>query len=317
MALRQKVSSGKPEAMTDRFVPAVQLNGLHKSYGDVHAVAGVDLDIQPGEVVALLGPNGAGKSTTVDMLLDLAVPDRGYARLFGRSPREAIDAGLVGAMLQSGGPPPDRTVYEVVRLIAGLHRHPLRMEDVFARAGVADFADRRISQLSGGQAQRVRFAVALVPDPELLVLDEPTVGMDVETRRAFWAAMHELTGTGRTVLFATHYLEEADAYADRIVLMRAGRIVADGTAASIKASAAGRTIRGTLPEADADLLAALPGVAQAEVRGSTVLLHCTDSDVALRELLKSTDIRDVEVTAAGLEDAFLTLTTGHAVGSPS
>jgi ABC-2 type transport system ATP-binding protein len=317
MASRGQRSGGDRGGMTDAFVPAIQLNGLHKSYGDVRAVDGVDLDIEPGEVVALLGPNGAGKSTTIDMLLDLAVPDRGDAWLFGRSPRDAINAGLVGAVLQSGGPPPDRTVHEVVRLIAALQRNPLHVDDVLARSGVADIADRRIGQLSGGQAQRVRFAIALVPDPELLVLDEPTVGMDVESRRAFWAAMHRLTGAGRTVLFATHYLEEADAYADRVVLMRAGRIVADGTAASIKARAAGRTIRGTLPGADPGLLSALPGVAHVEVRGSTVLLRCTDSDIALRELLSSTDIRDVEVTAMGLEDAFLSLTTDHSVGSLS
>jgi ABC-2 type transport system ATP-binding protein len=317
MALRGRRSGRDRGVMTNTFVPAIQLTGLHKSYGDVHAVDGVDLEVAPGEVVALLGPNGAGKSTTIDMLLDLAVPDRGQARLFDRSPREAIDAGLVGALLQSGGPPPDRTVYEVVRLIAALQRRPLHVDDVLAAAGVADLADHRIGRLSGGQAQRVRFAVALIPDPELLVLDEPTVGMDVESRRAFWAAMHRLTDAGRTVLFATHYLEEADAYADRIVLRRAGHIVADGTAATIKAQAAGRTIRGTLPGPDTELLGALPGVTQVEVRGSTVLLRCADSDIALRALLKSTDIRDLEVTAAGLEDAFFTLTTDHSVGSLS
>jgi ABC-2 type transport system ATP-binding protein len=317
MALRKLASKSESAALTDRLVPAVQLNGLHKTYGDVHAVAGMDLDIEPGEVVAVLGPNGAGKSTTIDMLLGLVVPDRGEARLYGRSPREAIDAGLVGAMLQSGGPPPDRTVREVVRLFASLQRKPLQVDDVLTRAGVADLADHRIGQLSGGQAQRVRFAIALVPDPQLLVLDEPTVGMDVESRRAFWAAMHQLTGTGHTVLFATHYLDEADAYADRVVLMRAGRIVADGTAATIKGQAAGRTIRGTLAGANADLLRALPGVTRVEVRGSTVLLHCADSDVALRALLETTDVRDVEVTAVGLEDAFLTLTSDESHGSLS
>jgi ABC-2 type transport system ATP-binding protein len=163
----------------------------------------------------------------------------------------------------------------------------------------------------------MRFAITLIPDPELLVLDEPTVGLDVESRRAFWTAMHRLTDAGRTVLFATHYLEEADAYADRIVLMRAGRVVADGTAATVKAAAAGRTIRGTLPGADTAQLRALPGVTHVEVRGSTVLLHCADSDLALRTLLESTGIRDVEVTAVGLEDAFLALTTDHAAGSLS
>ena len=294
--------------MTDKLEPAVQLVGLHKSYADIHAVAGVDLEVSPGEVVALLGPNGAGKSTTIDMLLGLIAPDSGVPRLFGRSPREAIAAGRVGAMLQTGGLLPQLTVAETVQLVGSLHRDPLPVAEVLGRAAIQELRDRRINQLSSGQAQRVRFAIALVPDPRLLVLDEPTVGMDVESRRAFWTAMRELTMAGRTVLFATHYLEEADTYADRVVLLRAGRIVADGTAASIKASAAGRTIRGTLPGADPDLLRELPGVSAAEVHGSAVVLRSADSDATLRTLLAITDIRDVEVTAAGLEDAFLAIT---------
>jgi len=294
--------------MTDKLEPAVQLVGLHKSYADIHAVAGVDLEVSPGEVVALLGPNGAGKSTTIDMLLGLIAPDSGLARLFGRSPREAIAAGRVGAMLQTGGLLPQLTVADTVQLVGSLHRDPLPVAEVLGRAAIQELRDRRINQLSSGQAQRVRFAIALVPDPRLLVLDEPTVGMDVESRRAFWTAMRELTMAGRTVLFATHYLEEADTYADRVVLLRAGRIVADGTAASIKASAAGRTIRGTLPGADPDLLRELPGVSAAEVHGNAVVLRSADSDATLRTLLAITDIRDVEVTAAGLEDAFLAIT---------
>jgi ABC-2 type transport system ATP-binding protein len=294
--------------MTDKLEPAVQLVGLHKSYADIHAVAGVDLEVSPGEVVALLGPNGAGKSTTIDMLLGLIAPDSGVPRLFGRSPREAIAAGRVGAMLQTGGLLPQLTVAETVQLVGSLHRDPLPVAEVLGRAAIQELRDRRINQLSSGQAQRVRFAIALVPDPRLLVLDEPTVGMDVESRRAFWTAMRELTMAGRTVLFATHYLEEADTYADRVVLLRAGRIVADGTAASIKASAAGRTIRGTLPGAEPDLLRELPGVSAAEVHGSAVVLRSADSDATLRTLLAITDIRDVEVTAAGLEDAFLAIT---------
>jgi ABC-2 type transport system ATP-binding protein len=183
---------------------------------------------------------------------------------------------------------------------------------VLERAGVAGFAGRRIGGLSGGQQQRVRFAMALVADPDLVVLDEPTTGLDVEARRAFWAAMREETAQGRTVLFATHYLEEADDYADRIVLMRAGRVVADGSAAEVRALAAGRTIRATLPGADLVALAALPGVDGVEARGDTILLTCHDSDAALRVLLADTPARDVEVTAQGLEDAFLALTVDGA-----
>jgi ABC-2 type transport system ATP-binding protein len=287
----------------------VELEGLRKRYGAVTAVDGVDLTIHRGEVVALLGPNGAGKSTTVDMLLGLARPDAGTATLFGTTPAEAVAQGKVGALLQSGGLVPDLTVAEIVRLVASLYPKHRAVAEVLARAGVDGFAKRRVGDLSGGQQQRVRFAMALVADPDLVVLDEPTTGLDVEARRAFWAAMREETAQGRTVLFATHYLDEADAYADRIVLMRAGRVVADGTASQIKARASGRTIRATLPGADLNLLAALPRVDRVETRGDTVLLHCADSDAALRALLAATPARDVEVVARGLEDAFIALTT--------
>jgi ABC-2 type transport system ATP-binding protein len=193
---------------------------------------------------------------------------------------------------------------------AAQHRRPRPVTEVLARAGIADLTKRKIGTLSGGQQQRVRFAIALVADPDLIVLDEPTTGLDVEARRAFWTSMREETGQGRTVLFATHYLEEADAYADRIVLMRAGRVVADGTASEIKAAVTGRTIRATLPDADLSRLAALPGVDKVESRGDAVLLHCADSDPALRSLLTQTPARDIEVVARGLEDAFIALTTG-------
>jgi ABC-2 type transport system ATP-binding protein len=292
--------------MTD--APAVRLTGLTKRFGAVTAVDGLDLTIRPGEVVALLGPNGAGKSTTIDMLLGLARPDSGSAALYGLAPGEAVRRGRVGALLQSGGLLPDLTATEIVALVASTHAHARPVREVLARAGVTEFAGRRTGALSGGQQQRVRFAMALVADPDLIVLDEPTTGLDVEARRAFWAAMREETQRGRTVLFATHYLEEADAYADRIVLMRAGRVVADGTAAQVKSSVSGRTIRATLPGADAGLLAALPGVGSVELRGDTVLLSCVDSDAALRALIAATAVRDIEVTAQGLEDAFLALT---------
>jgi ABC-2 type transport system ATP-binding protein len=289
---------------------AVRLSGLVKSYGKVRAVQGVDLDIAPGEVVALLGPNGAGKSTTIDMLLGLTMPDEGTASIFGNDPVRAVAAGDVGAMLQSGTLLPDVTVGELVETFAALHKRPLPVADALARAGIADLAKRATAKLSGGQAQRVRFALAVVPDPDLLVLDEPTVGMDVEARRAFWATMRELTASGRTVLFATHYLEEADDFADRIVLMRAGTIVADGSAAAIKGRVSGRTISAHVPNADRAALARLPGVAAVEVRGEQVRLSCRDSDRALRALLAThSDASEVEVRSVDLEDAFLALTT--------
>jgi ABC-2 type transport system ATP-binding protein len=286
---------------------AVTLSGVTRRYGEVQAVAGVDLTIRSGEVVALLGPNGAGKSTTLEILLGLVRPDQGTVQLYGQSPADAIAAGQVGVMLQSGGIIEDAKVGELLDLVAGLHKDPLPVADALQRAGIADLAGRKLKALSGGQKQRVRFAMAIVAQPDLIVLDEPTTGMDVESRRDFWSAMHAETARGRTVLFATHYLEEADAYADRVVLMRAGKIVADGTAAQIKASVSGRTIRATVPGADLATLATLPGVRNVETRGDVVLLQCADSDDTLRYLLANTPAHDIEITSADLEDAVLAI----------
>ena len=286
---------------------AVTARGVTKKYGDVQAVAGVDLTIRSGEVVALLGPNGAGKSTTIEMLLGLVRPDQGTVEVYGASPTEAIATGRVGAMLQSGGIIEDARVGELVTLVASLHRDPLPVAEALERADISDLAGRTFKGLSGGQKQRVRFAMAIVAKPDLIVLDEPTTGMDVETRRAFWASMHEETAKGRTVLFATHYLDEADAYADRVVLLRSGRVVADGTAAQIKATVSGRTIRATIPGADLAGLASLAGVRNVETRGDVVLLQCADSDSVLRHLLANTTAHDIEVSSPDLEDAVLAI----------
>ncbi|HEY1174527.1 MAG TPA: ABC transporter ATP-binding protein [Phytomonospora sp.] len=285
---------------------AVRLTGLRKAFGEVQAVAGVDLHIAAGEVVALLGPNGAGKSTTVDMLLGLSTPDAGEVRIFGRAPRKAIGDGLVGAMLQDAALLDDATVAESVALVAALHRKPMPVAEALAAAGVTDLAARRCSKLSGGQKQRVRFAMALVADPDLLVLDEPTVAMDVETRRDFWQTMHQ---TRRTVLFATHYLDEAEQFADRVVLMREGRVIADGSVADIRAHVTGRRLTAVVDDPDPARLAALPGVTEVDVRGNTITLGCADSDLAVRALLADPTARDIEITAMSLEDAFLALTT--------
>jgi ABC-2 type transport system ATP-binding protein len=288
----------------------LRIRGLTKSYGPVRAVAGVDLDIVAGETVALLGPNGAGKSTTIDMLLGLTRPDAGSVALFGRTPEQAVRDGLVGAMLQSGGLISEVSVRELLELAASLYPRPMAVAEVLARADLTELAGRRTTKLSGGQAQRVRFALALVPDPELLVLDEPTAAMDVESRRRFWASMRELTAAGRTVLFATHYLEEADQYADRVILLAGGAVVADGPATAIKAVVGGRTVRATLPGARAAALEALPGVSAVEIHGDGIRLSCTDSDAALRALLGSFPAaKDIEVGGADLEDAFVALTS--------
>ncbi len=301
---------------------AVDLRGLHKSFatphGTVHAVAGLDLAVTPGEVVAFLGPNGAGKTTTIDMVLGLARPDSGEVRVLGLEPAQAIAAGRVSAVMQTGGLLKDLTVRETVALTASFFASTHDADDVLARAGLSDATDRRVGSCSGGQQQRLRFALALLPDPDLLILDEPTTGMDVGGRRDFWNAIRADAASGRTILFATHYLEEADAYADRVVLVSHGRVVADGSSAEIKALAQGRVVSAAFGPASPDgrasgrpsdpELRALPGVTDLEHRGERVLLRTTDSDAVARHLLSTTGARDLEITALGLEEAFLALT---------
>jgi ABC-2 type transport system ATP-binding protein len=296
-------------------LPAVDLTGLHKTFGSVQAVQGIDLNIAAGEIVALLGPNGAGKTSTIDMILGLSRPTSGAVSVFGMQPRQAISRGLISAVMQTGGLLKDLTVAETVQYTASLFTHSEPARDVLIRAGIDGIADRKVAKCSGGEQQRLRFAMALLPDPELLVLDEPTTGMDVDGRRGFWAAIQEDAAKGRTVLFATHYLEEADAYAGRIILLRHGKIVADGTASQIKALSAGRTVRATLPGADAAALRAIPGADSVELRGDTVLIHSSDSDAVARYLLSSTPAKDLEIAARGIEDAFIALTGDQATSS--
>jgi ABC-2 type transport system ATP-binding protein len=289
---------------------AVDLRGVHKTFGSVQAVRGVSLAIGSGEVMAFLGPNGAGKTSTIDMILGLSRPAAGAVEVYGMAPRQAVRKGLVSAVMQTGGLLKDLTVAETAQYTASLFPVSRPVGEVLERAGIAAIADRSVGKCSGGEQQRLRFAMALIPDPELLILDEPTQGMDVEGRRAFWKAIRADAASGRTIVFATHYLEEADAYADRIVLISKGQIVADGTAAEVKALASGRTIRATLPGADEAALRAIPGVDGVEVRGDTVLIHSGDTDAVARRLLTQTPARDLEITSRGLEDAFIALTGG-------
>ena len=303
------VTGGRPAATEG----GIRLRGLSKTYrgpeGPILAVRDLDVAIEAGETVALLGPNGAGKSTTIDMLLGLQKPDSGTVTIFGSTAAGAVAAGAVGAMLQTGELIRDLSVRELVAMLASLYPKPLDVDEALELTGLSGVAHQRTQKLSGGQTQRVRFALALVSDPELLVLDEPTVAMDVEGRHAFWTAMREFAARGRTVLFATHYLEEADDYADRAVLMARGVVVADGPTTEIKAMVGSRTIRATLPGVGEGELAALPGVTTAERRGEAVVLRCSDSDVAIRALLQRYPAaRDIEITGAGLEEAFLALT---------
>ncbi len=289
--------------------PAVTLTDLHRRFGPVIAVDGVTLEVPAGQIVAVLGPNGAGKSTVNEMILGLVAPDRGRVRVFGGDPSAVLREGRLGAMLQGGALLAEATARDMLRLMHGLYPRPLPLGEVIDRADCGDFLSTRTDRLSGGQAQRLRYALALLPDPDLLILDEPTVAMDVDARRRFWHSMRAFIDTGRTVLFATHYLEEADEMADRVVLLARGRVVADGTGTQIKASVGGRTVSFTRTDPDPVLLCRLPGVTGVSTSGSRVHLQTTASDDCLRALLAGhLDAYDIEVSAPKLEDAFTQLT---------
>lgn len=284
-----------------------------KRFSGVTALAGIDLRVDRGETVALLGPNGAGKSTSINLLLGLLRPDGGTVSVLGGAPQPAMRGGRVGAMLQSGrgmGFPPGVSVTELISLAARFYPAPAPVEVTLARAGLAELANRRTERLSGGEAQRLSFALAVVGDPELVFLDEPTVAMDVESRRRFWTMMRGFAAEGRTVLFATHYLDEADAVADRIVVLSRGSVVADGTPSQIKGRVGVRRVRFTLPDLSADL-SGLPGVTDVQRRGAQVSLRCVDADAVVRAICaQQLAFHGLEVTGADLEDAFVELTTG-------
>ncbi len=289
--------------------PVVSFDNVRKTYGRVKAVDGLSLDLHAGETVAFLGPNGAGKSTSLDMLLALRRPTGGKIRMFGSDPYHAVKNGRVGAMLQSGGLMPEVTVRELVALVTGFHPRPLPVEETLRRAGIKEFAGQRVDKLSGGQTQRVRFALAIVGEVDLIVLDEPTTAMDVETRQAFWANMKAEVAEGRTLLFATHYLEEADQAADRIIVINKGRLLADGTPSQIKARAGARRISFRLDRIDEPFLLGLPSLVNLEVRHDLVQIQSSDSDRTLYAVLDAGyRPREIEVASVGLEQAFLAIT---------
>ncbi|MFI7007162.1 ATP-binding cassette domain-containing protein [Streptomyces sp. NPDC050145] len=288
--------------------PAVSFTGAVKTFGEVRAVAGLDLAIAPGETVALLGRNGAGKSTTISLLLGLDEPDAGRVELFGGAPQDAVRAGRVGAMLQEGKAVPRVTVGELVSFVAGRYPDPMDVGEALRLAGIEELAGRRVDKLSGGQTQRVRFAVALAGNPALIVLDEPTAALDVEARHAFWASMRAYARRGHTVLFSTHYLEEADAHADRIVVIDHGRVVADGTGEELRRAAGGSLVCFDLAGRGTEGLALLPGVVSVEVTGERARLRTEDPDATVMALAALDAVRNLEVAPASLDDAFMALT---------
>ncbi|GAA3897153.1 ABC transporter ATP-binding protein [Microbacterium invictum] len=295
----------------------IELTDLRRHFGagdrTVKAVDGVDLRIDRGEMVALLGPNGAGKTTTLDMLLGLASPSSGTVTVLGGPAVKAAASGSIAAVLQTGGLLSDLTVRETVEVIASLHgRDALsRVPSVLERTQLDHLARRRIAKCSGGEQQRVKFALALVADPDILVLDEPTAGMDVTARRRFWDVMRADADAGRTIVFATHYLEEAEQFARRTVVMHHGRIVADAPTAELRAGLGARGVSATLPaSATADLvgqLTATDGVTDLRVDAGRLSLRAVDSDAVAAALLRA-GARDLEIVAPTLETAFTTLT---------
>jgi ABC-2 type transport system ATP-binding protein len=279
--------------------------------GGVPAVQDVSLRVGAGEVVAMLGPNGAGKSTTLLLLLGMLPPRTGTVRLFGDAVAggRAVAAGRVGAMPQAGGVPSRSTVRELLEFLHGVYPRPMPVREALALADLGGLAGRTVERLSGGQQQRLRFAMAVIGRPDLLILDEPTAALDVRSRREFWAAIRAYADEGRTVLFTTHHLEEADSNADRIVVLDRGRVIADGTAASVKRRVGVRTVSVASGGNPGGGFARLPGVVAVADRGGRVVLTTTDSDATVLALAAAGLLRDLEVVGVGLEAAFLALTS--------
>ncbi len=293
-------------------VRALRFDRVTHRYGSRVALDGLGLEVARGETLALLGPNGAGKSTTISLLLGLLRPQAGIVEVLDTTPRRALAEGRVGAMLQTGlgsGLPPGVRVDATIRLVRRLYRSPAPFDAVVERARIAPLLGRRTHELSGGEAQRVRFAIAIAGDPELVFLDEPTAAMDVEGRRSFWRMIRQLGLEGRTIVFATHHLQEADEIADRVVVINHGRVVANGPGAMLKASVAARRLRFVCEDADEHALDALEGVTEVAVRGRGVTLDSLDADATVKALVRQKiAFRDLEVTGPGLEEAFVALT---------
>ena len=297
----------RAETATSNLVVA-SLEGVNKNYGSVKALRSVDFRVRAGELVALLGPNGAGKTTAVKLLLGLLQPNSGRVRVFGGDPTNPENRMRTGAMLQVGRVPETLRVREHIDLFSAYYQKPMALAEVIAAAGLEKLQDRKFGDLSGGQKQRVLFALSICGDPDMLFLDEPTVGLDVESRRMLWDEIRRMVGRGKTVLLTTHYLQEADALADRVAVINQGEIVAQGTPAEIKAKTAGKRIR-CITSLSLNILRRIPGVSDVKEDREAVELHVIEAESVLRELLSmDAGLSALEVTSAGLEEAFLALT---------
>jgi ABC-2 type transport system ATP-binding protein len=284
------------------------LEGVSKNYGRVRALKGVNFDVHTGELIALLGPNGAGKTTVVKLLLGLMPSNAGKVRVFGADPTNPANRTRTGAMLQVGRVPETLRVREHIDLFSSYYRKPLPASDILAAAGLEKIRDRKFAELSGGQKQRVLFALAICGDPDLLFLDEPTVGLDVEARRMLWDEIRQLVDRGKTVVLTTHYLQEADALADRIAVINQGEIIAEGTPADIKAQTSGKKIR-CITSLDLSSVRRIPGVIEVKSDREAVEIHTSEAEPVVRELLnRDSSLSGLEVSSAGLEEAFLALT---------
>jgi ABC-2 type transport system ATP-binding protein len=284
------------------------LEGVNKNYGAVQALKGVNFRVRAGEVVALLGPNGAGKTTAVKLLLGLLQPNTGKVRVLGGNPTNPENRMRTGAMLQVGRVPETLRVREHIDLFSSYYQDPMPAAAVLAAAGLENLSERKFGDLSGGQRQRVLFALAICGNPDLLFLDEPTVGLDVEARRMLWEQIRQLVGRGKTVLLTTHYLQEADALADRVAVINKGEIIAEGSPSDIKAQTAGKRIR-CITSLTIDTLRQIPGVTEVKADREAFEIHTPEAEPVLRDLLaRDANLSGLEVSAAGLEEAFLALT---------
>ena len=292
----------------DSGTVVASLEGVGKNYGEIRALQNVDFSVRAGQVVALLGPNGAGKTTAVKLLLGLLQPNSGKARVFGGDPTNPQNRMRTGAMLQVGKVPETLRVREHIDLFSSYYAKPMPFEEVLAAAGLKKLRDRKFGDLSGGQRQRTLFALAICGNPDLLFLDEPTVGLDVEARRALWDEIRRLVDHGKTVLLTTHYLQEADALADRVAVINQGKIIAEGTPAEIKGQTSGKRIRCVTALSVASSLR-IPGVTEVRQDREAIEIRAAEAEPVVRALLASDpSLSGLEITSAGLEDAFLALT---------